>query len=137
MARTVSANRITSGIRRWRCNDWCRPYNLVRNFSGKGTHFDNTDARNKLYTGNFHRKKLYTGNFHHCTYHGKGVLYFKNGKTQYDGNFKNGRVHGVTAEYRNDDGNSVFYSGNFEDGLYVGEGTIFQANGKSCRTTES
>ena len=60
-------------------------------------------------------------------FHGKGILYDKNGKIRYDGEYVNGKFEGI-GKYYYDDGN--YYIGQWKNGLGNGEGVLYFKDGR-------
>ena len=56
---------------------------------------------------------------------GKGIIYYKNGKIKYDGEFINDKLEGK-GKYISENGD--YYIGEFKKGLKHGKGTIYYKN---------
>jgi len=85
----------------------------------------------------FTKKKLYhpNGNLSYYGYmlfnkkHWKGISYYENNKTEYDGQWKNGLKDGHGILYMNDENNTIVYNGTFEKDLISGKGIEYYENG--------
>ena len=77
-----------------------------------------------IYTKN--KKKVYEGNFVNDKYEGQGKLIFND--KYYIGNFIDGKIHGKGTLFSKN--GNVIYEGDFEFGNYDGYGTLYEKNGE-------
>ncbi|CAD8159395.1 unnamed protein product [Paramecium pentaurelia] len=99
----------------------------------------------QLYYDDQKTKIKYKGEIHQGQKHGKGILYFMNGKDQYNGDFKNDQYDGYGTLYNENQivedqinysllrevqikGYWKRYQGTFQNGLKCGQGTWYLTN---------
>ncbi len=70
--------------------------------------------------------KYYIGKFKHGLRNGRGILYYKNGKIQYEGDWINDTAEGF-GKYINENGD--YYLGEWKNGSKNGKGKICLSNG--------
>ena len=58
--------------------------------------------------------------------HGKGILFYENGKICYKGEYINGRPNGIGYHFFD---NGEYYIGQFQESLRHGKGTMYNSNG--------
>ena len=59
--------------------------------------------------------------------HGYGIMFYKNGNIEYEGDFIDGKYEGNGTHY-NEDGE--YYIGQWKNGLVHGKGIVYYKNGK-------
>ena len=78
-------------------------------------------------------KKLYEGDFSNGVYHKKGILYYKNGNKRYEGQFL--RIDEKFSTFANsgklyNENGSIHYEGSFRNGDFNGDGILYYESGK-------
>ena len=69
----------------------------------------------------------YIGHFIYNLPHGKGTIYYKNGKILYEGDFVKGKMEGNGKFFKLND---TCYDGNWKENLPHGKGITYDKNGK-------
>ena len=70
--------------------------------------------------------KYYIGKLLNSQLHGRGILYYKDGKIEYDSDFIKGKREGK-GKYINEDGE--YYIGEWLDNNINGKGTVYNKKG--------
>ena len=73
------------------------------------------------------------GNLKNETNYRNVKYFYDNEELVYDGNYKNGRFHGIGKLYIN---GKIMYDGNFKNGRFNGNGKLYYENGVKSNMTE-
>ena len=82
----------------------------------------------KLRFKNNEKSIKYIGEWSSNKMNGKGILYYRNGKKNYEGHFLNDKKHGKGRLY--DENERIIYNGDFSDDIKQGKGILYHKNGK-------
>ena len=75
----------------------------------------------------FEDGRYYIGQVKNGLFDGKGIIYYKDGNIQYDGDFIEGKREGNGKRYHI---NGSYYIGEYKNGKRHGKGTYFKYNGR-------